>query len=231
MTDEKRRPRPAAQYGPTAAAVAGNVKRLREARNLTIYALSGALGVAGRPVTPSAVAKIEKQQRQVTVDDLAALATVFNVSPAALLLPMSDEEEIEVTGAGAVRASVAWAWANSQRPLKLTPGHEETELLEYQLYGLPLRVRNARQHPAGRALAAVQQDVERLIDSSRLVLEGDTRFEENLDAARVALERLASEVNRVAVDHNEWARELGVWKADVVKRGKKKGASDGPSVD
>ncbi|MFJ6438679.1 helix-turn-helix domain-containing protein [Streptomyces sp. NPDC091416] len=230
MTAEKRRPRPATQYGPTAVAVAQNVKRLREVRNLTIYALSGALGEAGRPITPSAVAKIEKQQRQVTVDDLAALATVFNVSPAALLLPMSEADEVEVTGAGAVRAAAAWAWANSQRPLRLTPGREETELLEFQLYSLPLRVRNSRQHPAGRALNAAQHDVERLIDSSRFVMEGSTAFDEDLDAARVAVERLAAEVNRVGVSHNEWAREMGVWKSDAVKRAKKE-EPDGPSVD
>ncbi|WP_435285892.1 helix-turn-helix domain-containing protein [Streptomyces bacillaris] len=216
---------------PTGQHVATNVRRIREARGWSTYDLARLLEEAGRPIAPSAVAKVERAERRVDVGDLTALATVLGVSPAALLLPLSEADEVEVTGGGVARMNAAWAWANGQRPFKLTPGHEETELLEFQLYGLPLRVRNARQHPAGRALAAVQQDVERLIDSSRLVLEGDTRFEENLDAARVALERLTSEVNRVAVDHNEWARELGIWKADVVKRGKKKGAPDGPSVD
>ena len=48
MSDDKRRARPAAQYGPTAETVAQNVRRLREARGLTIYALSGALARFGR---------------------------------------------------------------------------------------------------------------------------------------------------------------------------------------
>ncbi|WP_322984632.1 helix-turn-helix transcriptional regulator [Streptomyces sp. S584] len=231
MSDEKRSPRPATQYGPTAATVAVNVKRLRDARRLTIYALSGALGEAGRPITPSAVAKIEKQQRQVTVDDLAALAVVFNVSPAALLLPMAEDEEIEVTGGGTVRAATAWAWANSQRPLGLTPGREETDLLEYQLYSLPQRVRSVRQHPAGRALDAVQHDVTRLVSSARIIAEGSSRFDEDLDAARVSLDRLTAEVNRVGTDYASQVRDLAAWKADVLESGKKKGATDGPSVD
>lgn len=146
MSDEKRRPRPAAQYGPTAEAVASNLKRLRERRGLTIYSLSGALKRAGRAITPSAIAKIERQQRQVTVDDLAALASTLGVSPSALLLPLTDrpDDSLEVTGGGTATAAEAWQWANGRRPLKLTPGKEQTELLEHQLYGLPQWLRDYR---------------------------------------------------------------------------------------
>lgn len=73
------RARPAIPYGPTGHAVALNVKRFRELRGMTVYALSDALKAAGRPITPSAVAKIEKRQRQVTVDDLSALASALKV--------------------------------------------------------------------------------------------------------------------------------------------------------
>jgi transcriptional regulator with XRE-family HTH domain len=139
MTSEKRTTRPAIQYGPTASTVAANVRRLRAARGMTTYALSGAVKKAGRPITPSAVAKIEKMQRQVTVDDLAALAVVFGVSPAALLLPLDDSsgQVIEVTGAGSVSADVAWEWASNERPLVMPEGDERTVLMEYQLYSLP----------------------------------------------------------------------------------------------
>ncbi|MFJ9376112.1 helix-turn-helix domain-containing protein [Streptomyces sp. NPDC101455] len=148
MTDEKRRPRPAAQYGPTATAVSENVKRLRERRNLTIYSLSGMLEKVGRPITPSAIAKIERQQRQVTVDDLAALAVVLGVSPSALLLPLDDSPKntIEVTGAaGSVPADVAWDWADGQRPLKILGSDIGAAWLEYQLYGRP-SLRRGRGH-------------------------------------------------------------------------------------
>lgn len=118
MSDDKRRPRPAVQYGPTAAAVARNVKRIREGRGMTIYALSGALGKAGRPITPSAVAKIEKQQRQVTVDDLTALAEVLDVSPATLLLPAADKarEPVQLTPRKSVPWQIAWRWMHGQCP-------------------------------------------------------------------------------------------------------------------
>lgn len=116
MSDEKRRPRPAAQYGPTAAAVAQNVKRFRERRGMTIYSLSGALSKTGRPITPSAIAKIEKQQRQVTVDDLTALAEVLQVSPPALLLPPTDTGPVNVTPNTAVPWKAAWRWAHGEEP-------------------------------------------------------------------------------------------------------------------
>jgi transcriptional regulator with XRE-family HTH domain len=139
MTDEQRRPRPAAQYGPTAATVAENVKRLRDRRGLSIYQLSALLRDAGRPITPAAVGKIERQQRQVNVDDLAALAIIFGVSPSALLLPLTPRSDapVEVTGGGTVSAGDAWSWADGERPLKVTEGNERKEMMEHQLYGRP----------------------------------------------------------------------------------------------
>lgn len=79
------RSRPSVPYGPTGRAVAHNVKHFREQRNMTIYALSDVLKAAGRPVTPSVVAKVEKMQRQVTVDDLAALSSALSVPVVRLL--------------------------------------------------------------------------------------------------------------------------------------------------
>ncbi|MFE7478564.1 hypothetical protein ACFU98_47695, partial [Streptomyces sp. NPDC057575] len=88
--------------------------------------------------------KIERQQRQVTVDDLAALAVILGVSPSALLLPFTERptDPVDVTGSGPVAAADAWQWAHGGRPLKLTPGKEQTELLEHQLYGLPQWLRD-----------------------------------------------------------------------------------------
>ncbi|WP_330330328.1 helix-turn-helix transcriptional regulator [Streptomyces sp. NBC_00536] len=136
---ETRRPRAATQYGSTAANVAANVRRVRELRGLSIYSLSAALEKVGRPIAPSAVAKIERQERQVTVDDLSALAVVFGVSPSALLLPLtpSPKDTVEVTGGGSMPASDAWAWAQGRRPLLLKEGFEQTQQMEHQLYGLP----------------------------------------------------------------------------------------------
>ncbi|WP_405549760.1 helix-turn-helix domain-containing protein [Streptomyces microflavus] len=165
MTTEKRRPRPAAQYGPTAAAVAENVGRLRRARGMTIYGLSGALQEVGRPITPSAVAKIERQQRQVSVDDLAALAVVLGVSPSALLLPLRAEGEVEVTGAGAVPAVDAWEWMDGARPLVLPEGDNGTAMLEYMLWSRPRRAAGVKLDEATRRWAVTLEGRQALADS------------------------------------------------------------------
>lgn len=89
---------------------------------------------------------MEKAERVVTADELAALAVAFGVSPSALLLPLSLQPHIpvEVTGGGVVPADEAWAWANGRRPLHLQEATEQTQLLEHQLYGLPQWLRDVQ---------------------------------------------------------------------------------------
>jgi transcriptional regulator with XRE-family HTH domain len=135
------------ELGATGRYVAANVKRLRSARGMSLRALSEALDGVGRKLSQDAINKIEngaeedtkRQIRRVDADDLVALAVVFGVSPAALLLPITDSEQasVAVTAGGNVLAAEAWDWAIGRRPLKLTDGKEQTELLEHQLYGLP----------------------------------------------------------------------------------------------
>ncbi|MFD5506986.1 helix-turn-helix domain-containing protein [Streptomyces sp. NPDC127051] len=139
MTDEKRPARPAVQYGPTGETVAANVKSLRTRRGMTIYALSGALAKIGRPITASAIAKIEKQQRQVTVDDLVALASALQVSPDTLLLPWTDhgDEIVEVTGAGNLPAADVWSWAAGSNPPRLSEVDPVGELQRFQADARP----------------------------------------------------------------------------------------------
>lgn len=146
---ETRRPRAATQYGPTAANVAANVRRVRELKGLSIYSLSAALEKAGRPIAPSAVAKIERQERQVTADDLTALAAVLSVNPSALLLPLDDspESQVEITGVGVVSGTDAWDWVDGKRPIKVDPRDASTDLLTFELHARPGRRRNELQSP------------------------------------------------------------------------------------
>ncbi|MEV1054628.1 helix-turn-helix transcriptional regulator [Streptomyces sp. NPDC049887] len=123
MADEQKKRRGAVEMGPTAATVAANVRRLRDdVRGWSTYELSGKLAKAGRPIAPSAVAKIERGERQVTVDDLVALAVALGVNASALLLPVKVEpaDGVEVTGYGAVSADEAWNWADGRSPLLRT---------------------------------------------------------------------------------------------------------------
>lgn len=151
MTDEQRRPRPAAQYGPTAHTVADNVQRLRKRREMSIYELSGQLRKAGRPITPAAVGKIERSQRQVTVDDLIALAVILGVSPSALLMPFTEgpDAPVEVTGRGVVPAQAAWEWADGRAPIGWDPRRPaDDQYREWMLFGWPAWLRPFRDEPA-----------------------------------------------------------------------------------
>jgi transcriptional regulator with XRE-family HTH domain len=88
----------AVQRGPTADTVGANVKRLREERNLGLRALAGRLADAGRPLTHTALDKIERGTRRVDVDDLMALAITLGVSPLRLLMPYTNTGHEEVQG-------------------------------------------------------------------------------------------------------------------------------------
>lgn len=137
---EQQRGRRALEVGPTGRIVAQNLARLRDRRGLTTRQLAGALERAGRPIPASGITRMEKAERGVTTDELVALSVVLGVSPAALLLPLKDSEDemVEVTGAGEVPADTAWAWASNERPLRIPEGTDaRTVALEYQLYSLP----------------------------------------------------------------------------------------------
>lgn len=73
--------------GPTAAEVARNVARYRKAVGWTAEHLAAELQSAGRRATRDTVMKMESGARRIDVDDLVALAYVFDVTPLALLLP------------------------------------------------------------------------------------------------------------------------------------------------
>ncbi|MFE7980594.1 helix-turn-helix domain-containing protein [Streptomyces cellulosae] len=136
------------EVGPTGRAVAANVKRLRKARGLSLRALSAELKARGRTLSADALNKIEngaepdgRGVRRVDVDDLAALAVVFGVSPAALLVPFTPQlnDSVSVTGAGAVPAIAAWEWATGRHPLRYDPDRRrETQDMEYVLLGAPV---------------------------------------------------------------------------------------------
>ncbi|WP_281155155.1 helix-turn-helix transcriptional regulator [Streptomyces sp. HYC2] len=129
----------AARMGPTAATVAANLRRIRKARGLTVYTLSDKVEEAGRTIHPAAISKIERQERQTTVDNLMALAAALNVTPSALLLPPDDDpgQTIAITGAGPVPADLAWDWVDGARPLTVPDGDQGTAKLDHLLHSRP----------------------------------------------------------------------------------------------
>lgn len=72
------------------------MRRLRDTRQITTGGLAELVSAHGVPMSPTTVTKIEKHSRRVTVDELAALAEVLDVAPAALLIPADADPVAEV---------------------------------------------------------------------------------------------------------------------------------------
>lgn len=100
----------AVQRGPTADTVGANVKRLREERNLGLRAFAARLAEIGRPLTHTALDKIERGTRRVDVDDLMALSVALGVSPLRLLMPYTAtaDEYVQATCRSAEPAHLLW---------------------------------------------------------------------------------------------------------------------------
>lgn len=114
----------AKQYGPTAGRVAANVRALREARGLSLGALSTRLVKVGQPISLAALSKLELGQRRVDVDDLVALAVALGVAPSRLLLPATadDGQDVDLTPGVSVPELDAWRWAAGEAPLPAMGG-------------------------------------------------------------------------------------------------------------
>lgn len=181
---EQQRGRRAIEVGPTGRTVAANIARLRERRGLTTRQLSGMLERAGRPIPASGITRMEKGERVVTTDELAALAVAFGVSPSALLLPLTNrhDERVEITGGGEVDALRAWEWGIGRLPLKTNPEKERTELAEFSLYGRPQWLQDHVRFVVTGSLAGEGGLTD---DARRAIAEAHRRFEqetgENVD--------------------------------------------------
>lgn len=87
---------------------------------MSLADLAKELATVGRPMTASAVHKIERGERRADVDDLVAFALALSCTPNALLLPdVRDAESDRSTGPAvpltatllALSARGAWQWA------------------------------------------------------------------------------------------------------------------------
>lgn len=97
--------------------MAQNLKRLRTARHLSLRELSARLEDT-QPINPDGLNRAEKGTRQVSADELTALAAVLGVNPSALLLPIDAHGDVEISGAGKVPADAAWDWMDGKGPLQ-----------------------------------------------------------------------------------------------------------------
>jgi transcriptional regulator with XRE-family HTH domain len=73
------------ELGPVGHAVKAHIRRIRDRNGMTLREVSDRLARYGRPILPSGLAKIEKGDRRVDVDDLVAIARALGVNPERLL--------------------------------------------------------------------------------------------------------------------------------------------------
>ncbi|MET8169292.1 helix-turn-helix transcriptional regulator [Streptomyces sp. NPDC005329] len=231
MSDEQRKApgRRAIETGPTGKTVGKKLADLRKVRGLTTRQLSAKLERAGRPIPASGITRMESGERQVTADDLVALAVALNTSPITLLLPSTwGDADVEVTGKGSIKARTAWRWVRGLGPandwgtdddaVEVGPDDEywdqgEREYLEekekFDAVTLPPELRRVRQHPAGRDADLVALHVDRLIRMSDRASED--AFGDQLARAKGAVDRLVTELDRLAEER-------------VLRKGQKGGA-------
>ena len=107
--------------GPIGENVAQTVRKFRESRRFSYAELSRKLGQFGREIPPLGLRRIEAGDRRVDVDDLAALAIALNVSPLALLLPMTDSRVLPADE-DAHHSEEIWRWGRGFSPLLILPG-------------------------------------------------------------------------------------------------------------
>ncbi|WP_084512615.1 AIPR family protein [Nocardia mikamii] len=129
--------------GPTGIRVGERLRELRQVRGLTLNALAAKLEEAGRPIDWSALAKMEKGQRRIDVDDLLALALALNAPPNWLLFSHSENETpLQLTPAVQVSALAAWSWATQAL---------NSEVASPRTVNVPSReARGTRSTPSGR---------------------------------------------------------------------------------
>lgn len=112
----------------TGRTVAFNVTRHRTLRRWTTPELAAAVQAAGRDLGRQAITDIEAARRRVDVDDLIVLALVLDVSPATLLMPLSDEphENVPTTGFKTT-AEFLWRWLTADADIDPTQNEGQLE--------------------------------------------------------------------------------------------------------
>lgn len=112
---------------PAGRRVGQMVRQLRHRHGIDLRELSARLAEVGHPIGLGQLSKLELGQRRIDVDDLLALAVVFNTSPNSLLFPGypgPSGEDVPVTLTPHISQPWAevWHWAIGSGWLRRPPG-------------------------------------------------------------------------------------------------------------
>jgi hypothetical protein len=113
MTPPRKVPEPA----PATRLIARNARARRRARELSTEALGDAVAAQGLAWNRSTVVNLEGgRRRDVTVDELLAMAVVLDCAPADLLVPLDSDDEFRPTPVHApMAADDARVWIGGRR--------------------------------------------------------------------------------------------------------------------
>ncbi|MFR0359090.1 hypothetical protein [Streptomyces sediminimaris] len=152
-----------------------------------------------------------RKSREVTADELVALALALGVSPLSLLLPIDKKPDaaFELTSSVTARRDDAWRWGRAEAALPDEPWEpvDPARAEEFERLSLPAEERHARRQPAGRLADEVRRDVYRLLAvsgfASASMPDYERAYQRYLAAARSSAERLSSEIDRVQAEHED----------------------------
>jgi transcriptional regulator with XRE-family HTH domain len=198
--------------GAVAKTVANNVKTVRENRRWSQQQLAAELAAVGRPMQPSAVAKVEKVSRRVDVDDLVAFAIALNVSPARLLFEEDAEMDAEIGLTSEVSAPgwSVWQWLTGYRPLQAeTDDIRNPDVQARSLAYLTERPTWLRAQEA----APLMQAAHRVVNTAGLALRAMENYKSDsavvparLRATRRAVDNLSNELDELEAEADDAAR-------------------------
>jgi transcriptional regulator with XRE-family HTH domain len=97
--------------------LAGEVARLRRARGWSTEQLSDRLRELGVLLHPTAITKLEKGDRGVSLDEAFALAVAFKVPLSLMALPLREGADVALTPTTRVHAWRVWEWLHGLEPL------------------------------------------------------------------------------------------------------------------
>jgi transcriptional regulator with XRE-family HTH domain len=136
---------------------AQRLREAREARGLTQRELAQTVKKLGGSLNQSAITRIERGDRKVTIDEMVALAAALDVAPVHLFLPIEGDAPVQLTPKRTVDIEHARQWARGRRPLD--PAN--VRFYSYQSPGdLSVSMEGASQDDLAAALAEHHQRLE-----------------------------------------------------------------------
>jgi 8-oxo-dGTP diphosphatase len=96
------------------------LRTVRRLKGWTQQQLADALAEIGVRIDASAITRLERGTRGVTLDDVVAIAAALGVSPLHLLVPLDNSAQLDVAPALSAVAPDVRAWIRGQRPLRET---------------------------------------------------------------------------------------------------------------